>query len=117
MIQVSGFEELQQKIGREQKAFVMIYKSGSEQSDCAFHRMTSLEKKIQVPMVMVDVNRVKDIHPVYGISSAPSLLNLAMVPLSISIRVARPLIFTNRCWSERDLPGLAALMEKSLPGA
>lgn len=77
MTTVTGLKELQEIIGGEKKAFVLIYKSGSEQSDCAFQRMVSLRKNSKVPMVVVDVNEVKDIHAHFGVTTAPTLLHLS----------------------------------------
>jgi glutaredoxin-like YruB-family protein len=53
----------------------LLYKSGSESSDCAYANLTEASKKLpDVNIMCADVNQVRDIHPHYGISSVPSLL-------------------------------------------
>jgi glutaredoxin-like YruB-family protein len=77
MSNVSGLTGLLELIGNEKRAFIFIYKSGSEQSDCALARITSLEKASNSTVIRVDVNEVKDIHPHFGITSVPALLELS----------------------------------------
>jgi glutaredoxin-like YruB-family protein len=57
------------------KSFLLLYKSGSEQSDCAYRNFDSLiETDSGSPVFAADVALVRDIHPQYGVSSVPSLL-------------------------------------------
>ena len=67
--------ELIEKIANLKRTFLLLYKKGSEASDCSLNSLTKAHtdhKKI--PVFIADVNQVRDIHLVYGISSAPSLL-------------------------------------------
>lgn len=51
---------------------LLMYKSGSEISECAFGKLAGLETKLA--LAYVDVSQVRDVHPQYQITSAPSLL-------------------------------------------
>ena len=54
---------------------MLIYKQGSEQSDKAIKNLAEAAVDVSdIGIFTVDVNRVRDIHPVYSITSAPSLL-------------------------------------------
>jgi len=75
IIEVNSFQELQQKIGKEKRSFLLIYKQGSEQSDRASKNLAEAAGEVSdIGIFTADVNRVKDIHKVYSITSAPSLL-------------------------------------------
>lgn len=57
------------------KSFLLLYKSGSEQSECAFRNVESIiETTSDSPLFAADVASVRDIHTQYGIQSVPSLL-------------------------------------------
>jgi glutaredoxin-like YruB-family protein len=74
-IEVKSFQELQQKIGKEKRSFLLIYKRGSEQSDKANKNVAEAAVEVSdIGIFTADVNRVRDIHGVYAITSAPSLL-------------------------------------------
>ncbi|HSH53005.1 MAG TPA: glutaredoxin domain-containing protein [Bacteroidales bacterium] len=72
---IESYPALQQALKRSKKSYLLIYKSGAEQSDCA---ITNLQKvKIKTPDVqflVVDVTKTRDIHSQYGITTAPVLL-------------------------------------------
>lgn len=74
-IEVNSFQELQEKIGKEKRSFLLIYKQGSEQSDKANKNLAEAAGEVSdIGIFTADVNRVRDIHGVYAITSAPSLL-------------------------------------------
>jgi glutaredoxin-like YruB-family protein len=63
------------KAADKDKSFLLLYKPGSEQSDCAFRNMESaLNGQSVAPVFVADVSSVRDIHSQYGITTAPSLL-------------------------------------------
>ncbi len=73
--EVNSLHELQQMIGKEKRSFLLIYKQGSEQSDKAYKNLTAAAGDVSdIGIFTADVNRVRDIHQVYSITSAPSLL-------------------------------------------
>jgi glutaredoxin-like YruB-family protein len=63
------------KAESNEKSFLMLYKSGSEQSECALKNLKSgLKNQQEAPVYFADVSAVQDIHKAYNISSVPSLL-------------------------------------------
>jgi glutaredoxin-like YruB-family protein len=73
-ISVNSYQELEKGIAGEKKAFLLLYKSGAEQSDCALKRLETLESEDHLKLYAADVSRVRDIHKRFEISTAPSLL-------------------------------------------
>ncbi len=72
---VTGREELSKNFIDGIKTYVLLYKSGSEASDCAFRNLKEAASAFEKSaIVAADVSQVRDIHPHYGITSAPSLL-------------------------------------------
>jgi glutaredoxin-like YruB-family protein len=62
------------KASDKDKSFLLLYKSGSEQSDCAFHNLDdALRGGQDLPVYLADVTSVRDIHTRYGITSVPAL--------------------------------------------
>ena len=72
---IKNLEEFQKAIKGSERAFLLLYKSGSEQSDCALQNLNAVhvedEKMLQLT---ADVKTVRDIHGQYGIKTVPSLL-------------------------------------------
>ena len=57
------------------KNYVLLFKKGSEASDCSYKSIENALKEIRdINILSVDVGSVRDIHNVYGITSAPSLM-------------------------------------------
>ncbi len=72
---VNSLDDLNKKIRKIRRAFLLIYKSGSIQSDSAYQHIKDVSSKLdEVEIFFADVNKVRDIHPAYSISTAPSLL-------------------------------------------
>jgi len=75
MIQINSYTELISLLKRESKAYLLLYKKGSEKSDCAFSNIQSVSEQVKsVNIFYADVNNVKDIHEKYHITTVPSLL-------------------------------------------
>jgi len=75
MIKINSFSDLKAQIAGKEKSFLLLYKSGSEQSDCAFKQVKEASEQVdEVHVMFADVNQVRDIHPQYQITSAPVLL-------------------------------------------
>ncbi len=57
--------------------WLLLYKQGSSQSDCALENFQKAGKKAGEKNVLciADVSSVRDIHPEYGITSVPALLH------------------------------------------
>ncbi len=72
---VKSHADFLEKIKSKETGYLLIYKSGSEKSDCALQNMQKVASKLEdIDVFSVDVNDVKDVHQNYSISSAPSLL-------------------------------------------
>lgn len=74
---LKSFDQLKQALQENEKLFLLIFKSGSAQSDCARERIVRAGKQAGIPVYLADVNEVHDIHTAYGITSAPSLLDFS----------------------------------------
>ncbi|MGQ8338509.1 glutaredoxin domain-containing protein [Sunxiuqinia sp. A32] len=73
MKSIGSYEELKSHLKQEKTLWLLIFKKGMEQSDLALERVQNIEKG-STTVYYADVNLVKDIHPVYNITTAPSLL-------------------------------------------
>ena len=75
MIQINSYTDLISKIQKKEKAYLLLYKSGSEKSDCAFTNISDSSKEVKgVHVYYSDVSKVRDIHPKFNITTAPALL-------------------------------------------
>ncbi len=75
IISVKSYNDFKDKIQDKETCYLLVHKSGSEKSDCAFDNMKEVALKLEdIDVYSVDVNDVKDIHTKYSITSAPSLL-------------------------------------------
>ncbi len=73
MIEINSHNKLIEKVKNADKAYCLLYKKGSELSECAYKSIKNgLINGVNV--FTADVNLVKDIHTKYGITSAPTLL-------------------------------------------
>ena len=75
MRQISSLSELKSLNLLNEKVWLLLYKKGSEQSDCAFDNFSKSDrnKKGEI-LCSANVNEVRDIHSEYNITSVPSLL-------------------------------------------
>jgi len=85
-MKTSSYEHFKTLLQESKSLFLLIYKSGSGQSDCALERLQNAANKTNTPVVVADVNEVKDIHTAYGVTSAPSLLEFSGTKLKNVIR-------------------------------
>ena len=73
--EINSHTEMLEKIDAKAKSYVLLYKKGSETSDCSYQNLEEAAKQLQdIHVMAADVNKVRDIHTVYQIDSAPSLL-------------------------------------------
>ncbi len=73
LITVQSHQDFLDKIKDLKKAYLLLYKSGSPTSDCAFKNLSKTEAGDSVKVFVADVNYVRDIHKNYGITTAPTL--------------------------------------------
>jgi len=75
MENILSYSDLLNKISKYNKSFLLLYKSNSDFSKCAFNNLkTALKAKDNVPVFFADVTVIRDIHLKYQITSVPSLL-------------------------------------------
>jgi glutaredoxin-like YruB-family protein len=72
-IEIHSLAELENALQETEKSFLLIYKKGSGQSDCALRNLRRIKSGADVPLYTVDVNHVHDVHPRFGIRTAPTL--------------------------------------------
>lgn len=72
---IHSLQELKQTLKSDTKNYLLIYKSGSEASECALNNLqTAIEQIRAINILTVDVTEVRDIHVAYQVNTAPSLL-------------------------------------------
>ena len=76
VIDIKSDAELSAYLKKNERVYVLLYKSGSENSDCAFGNLKNASDRAEGEFVLLtaDVNSVRDIHPKYNIETAPTLL-------------------------------------------
>jgi len=73
--EVLSFEEMQRNLTEEKKNYVLLYKKGSDTSECSYRSIEEAVNELKdINVMAADVTKVRDIHPKYNITSAPSLL-------------------------------------------
>ncbi len=70
--QINSLPELVNNLDKNENQFLLLYKKGSEQSDCALENLKNVD--IDIEVLVADVSEVRDIHPKYDIKSVPSFL-------------------------------------------
>ena len=72
---IESLNVLKQEIQKNDNVWLLLYKKGSAQSDCAFENFTNAEAEANSAVLCyADVNKVRDIHPEYNVTSVPSLI-------------------------------------------
>ncbi len=84
---VSNLQELKITTSTNKNVWLLLYKKGSEKSDCAIENYTASEKNLKKGVLLnADVNMVRDIHPEYGITTVPTLLQFENGALKNTIK-------------------------------
>ena len=71
---IKSYRELEEGTRGSERAFLLLYKSGAEQSECALNRISTLTEEKEPAIFTADVNEVRDIHEKFNITTAPSLV-------------------------------------------
>jgi hypothetical protein len=75
MQNVFSYTDFNQKMEGHDRVALLIYNPENESSRCAFRSIAeALHLSQTVSVFVADVSQVQDIHPVYKITSEPSLL-------------------------------------------
>ncbi|RCW36578.1 glutaredoxin domain-containing protein [Marinilabilia salmonicolor] len=73
-ISVTSLQDFKEQLKSNPDLFLLIYKKGSEQSDCALTNLDAMKPENASPVFSVNVAEVRDVHPEYNITSAPTLI-------------------------------------------
>ncbi len=72
---VKSFSELMELLEGQDRTFLLLYKKGSEQSECALVHFTEASSGINdIQLLTADVSEVRDIHTHYNVTSAPTMI-------------------------------------------
>ena len=72
---LNSHAELIEKIKREKRSYLLLYKEGSEQSECAKKNIEAVaEKNSEANIFVANVKNVRDIHENYNITTVPALI-------------------------------------------
>lgn len=75
MKEIPSLNALSELLRNEKKVYLLLWKKGAEQSECAFKALASASAHHpEISVLSADVSFVRDIHPEYGITSVPTLL-------------------------------------------
>ncbi len=76
MTEVHSLQDFKEKTLNQDNYWLLIHKTHSEQSECANKNITDAvtKAKSEVNVFVADVNKVKDIHSEYSVTSVPTLL-------------------------------------------
>ncbi len=73
--EIGSHDEMLRILDEKKKNYVLLYKKGSETSDCSYQNIERVIEKVKdVNVAAADVTTVRDIHPKYSVTSAPTLL-------------------------------------------
>ncbi len=73
--EISSHNHLLTELKGKDKAFLLLYKKGSEISDCAYRNISEAAKGTkELHLFVADVSNVRDIHDKYSVTSVPTLL-------------------------------------------
>ena len=73
--EIHSHKEMLDQVSQKQRAFVLLYKKGSEQSDCSLKNLAKTDAgEMEQNIFLADVSTVRDIHPVYKVTSVPTML-------------------------------------------
>jgi glutaredoxin-like YruB-family protein len=70
---VQSYQELNSLVSQSERSFLLLYKGGAEQSECALGRIVKMVKE-DMALFTADVNQVRDIHVRLNVDTAPSLV-------------------------------------------
>lgn len=73
-VPVESYSALNSLVSQTERSFLLLYKGGAEQSDCALKRIKDLNPEKDIAVFTADVATVRDIHEKLGVDTAPSLV-------------------------------------------
>lgn len=101
---ILNLNELKKTTATNENVWLLLYKRGSEKSDCAIEHFITAEKNQKKGVLLnADVNEVRDIHPEFGVKTVPILLHFKKNVLKNTIKGCYSTeqfnaIFENSAW-------------------
>jgi glutaredoxin-like YruB-family protein len=75
LLQITSLSKLKSSFKNNTRNYALLYKPGSETSDCSYNSISKIvEDGIDINVVAVNVNEVRDIHLEYKVATVPTLL-------------------------------------------
>ena len=99
LIHIDSFQHLKEQLSKTPNMFLLLYKSGSETSDCALQNALKASNK-DIAFSAADVSKVRDIHPEFGIKTAPILLNFQNEQLVNTYKGCNDVSFYHQIFAE-----------------
>lgn len=99
LINITSFQELQKHLKETPTAYLLLYKSGSDASDCALDNASKTTNE-DVVFMEADVSMVRDIHSEYGVKSAPVLLSFKNGEMSNSYKGCNDVSFYDKIFAQ-----------------
>jgi glutaredoxin-like YruB-family protein len=76
---INSYDELKNRIKSEKKSYLLLYKEGSDQSECAKKHVEEVARKNkEANILLANVKNVRDIHGNYNITTVPALLEFEL---------------------------------------
>lgn len=73
-VPIESYKVLNSLVSQTERSFLLLYKEGAEQSECALNRIKDLNEDAAGVLFTADVSKVRDIHEELGVDTAPSLV-------------------------------------------
>ena len=74
--EIKSYNDLAEKTGGKEQAYVLLFKEDSELSECALRNIDEASREnSNFELFTVNVTKVRDVHSRYSITSAPTLLS------------------------------------------
>jgi glutaredoxin-like YruB-family protein len=75
MIKVTSYTDFISRLTGKERAYLLLYKRGSEKSECAFSNIQAGSRTVKdINVFHADVTNVRDIHTRYNITTVPVLM-------------------------------------------
>ena len=74
--EIQSHNELMTNIKNKERSFLLLYKKGSEQSECSLGNLQEVDEE-EMDIYMADVSKVRDIHEKYAVKTVPTMLEFA----------------------------------------
>jgi len=71
---INSYTELLSATEKNEKVFLLLYRSGSAHSECAIRTINSLNGDVETTLYSADVNNVRDIHDQLNVNTVPTLV-------------------------------------------